>query len=32
MRAAAAYLEALGVEPRIASAAADVIQQIRDAE
>jgi 3-hydroxyisobutyrate dehydrogenase-like beta-hydroxyacid dehydrogenase len=32
MRAAAAYLEALGIEPRIASAAADVIQQLRDAE
>ena len=32
MRAAAAYLEALGIEPRIASAAADVIQQLRDAD
>ena len=32
MRAAAAYLEELGVEPRIASAAADVLEQLRDAE
>ena len=31
MRAAAAYLEELGVEPRIASATAAVIEQVRDA-
>ena len=31
MNAAAAYLEELGVSPRIASAAADVIEQLRDA-
>ena len=32
MRAAAAYLEELGVEPRIASAAAEWLEQLRDAE
>ena len=31
MRAAAAFLEELGVEPRIASATAAVIEQVRDA-
>ena len=31
MRAAAAYLDELGVEPRIASATAAVIEQVRDA-
>jgi 3-hydroxyisobutyrate dehydrogenase-like beta-hydroxyacid dehydrogenase len=31
MRAAAAYLEELGVEPRVASAAAEWLQQLRDA-
>jgi 3-hydroxyisobutyrate dehydrogenase-like beta-hydroxyacid dehydrogenase len=30
MKAAAAYLEALGVEPRIASAAAEWLEQLRD--
>ena len=32
MKAAAAYLEELGVEPRIASAAAGWLEQLRDAE
>ncbi len=32
MKAAAAYLEELGVEPRIASAAADWLEQLRDAD
>jgi 3-hydroxyisobutyrate dehydrogenase-like beta-hydroxyacid dehydrogenase len=32
MRAAAAYLEELGIPPRIASAAAEWIEQLRDAE
>jgi 3-hydroxyisobutyrate dehydrogenase-like beta-hydroxyacid dehydrogenase len=32
MRAATAYLEELGVEPRVASAAAELIEQLRDAD
>ncbi len=32
MRAAAAYVEELGVQPRVASAAADWIEQVRDAD
>ncbi len=32
MRAAAAYLEELGVEPRVASAAADMFEQLRGAD
>jgi hypothetical protein len=32
MRAATAYLGELGVEPRVASAAAELIEQLRDAD
>ena len=32
MRAAAAYLEELGVEPRVATAAAEWLEQLRDAD
>ena len=32
MRAAAAYLEELGVRPRVATAAAECLEQLRDAD